>query len=48
MEKCAARLQPQVDQEKPIQHQIFAIEKFQDLIVTTRSCPWGKKISENK
>ena len=39
MEKSAARLQPLVDQEKPIQHQIFAIEKFQDLIVTTRSCP---------
>ena len=32
-----------VDQYKPIQHQPFAIEIFQDLIVTTRSCPWDKK-----
>ena len=48
MEKCAARLQPQVDQEKPIQHQTFAIEKFQDLIVTTRSCPGDKNSSLKK
>ena len=30
-------------QYKPIQHQIFAIEKFRDLIVTTQSCPGDKK-----
>ena len=44
MNECAARLQPLVDQYKPIQHQTFPIEKFQDLIVTTQS--YGdKKIS---
>ena len=32
MDECAARLQPLVDQYKPIQHQTFAIEKFRDLI----------------
>jgi len=44
MDECAARLQPLVDQLKPLQHQTFAIEKFRDLIVTTRSCTsWGQK-----
>ena len=43
MDECAARLQPLVDQYQPRQHQTFAIEKFRDLIVTTRSCPWDKK-----
>ena len=37
------RLQPLVDQYKPIQHQTFAIEKFRDLIGTARSCPGDKK-----
>ena len=42
----AARLQPLVEQyKKPTQHQTFAIEKFRDLIVITRSCPGDKKIS---
>ena len=45
MDECAARLQPLVDQYKPRQHQTFAIEKFRDLIVTTRSCPGDKKKS---
>ena len=45
MDECAARLQPLVDQYKPIQHQTFAIGKFQDLIATIRSCPEDKKIS---
>ena len=31
--------------KKPRQHQTFAIEKFRDLIVTTRSCPGDKNIS---
>ena len=44
MDECAARLQPLVDQYKPIQHETFTIEKFRDLIVTTRSCPGDKKI----
>ena len=44
MDECAARLQPLVDQYKPIQHQTFKIEEFRDLIVTTRSCPGDKKI----
>ena len=48
MDVCAARLQPLVDQYKTIQHQTFATEKFRDLIVTTRSCPWVKKISFKK
>ena len=39
---ASARLQPLVDQYNPIQHQAFAIVKFRDLIVTTRSCPGGK------
>ena len=43
MDECAARLQPLVDQYKPRQHQTFAIEKFRDLIVTTRSCPGNKQ-----
>ena len=43
MDECAARLQPLVDQYKPRQHQTFAIEKFRDLIVTTRSFPGDKK-----
>ena len=43
MDECAARLQPLVDQYKPRQHQTFAIEKFQDFIVKTRSCPGDKK-----
>ena len=44
MDECAARLQPLVDQYKPIQNQIFAIEKFRDLIVTTRSImSWEQK-----
>ena len=35
MDECAAaRLQPLVDQYKPIQHQTFAIAKFRDWIVT--------------
>jgi len=47
MDECAARLQPLVDQYKTQTiHQTFAIEKFRDLIVTTRSCPGDKKISE--
>ena len=41
MDECAARLQPLVDQYK-LRHQTFAIEKFQDLIVTTPSCPGDK------
>ena len=44
VDECAARLQPLVDQYKPIQHQTFAIEKFRNLIVTTLSCPRDKKI----
>ena len=43
IDEYAARLQPPVDQYKPRQHQTFAIEKFRDLIVTTRSCPKDKK-----
>ena len=43
MDECAARLQPLVDQYKTIRHQTLATEKFRDLIVTTRSCPWDKK-----
>ena len=44
MDECAARLQPLVDQYKTQTiHQTFAIEKFRDLIVTTRSCPRDKK-----
>ena len=38
------QLQPLVDQYKPIQHETFTIEKFRDLIVTTRSCLGDKKI----
>ena len=45
MDECAARLQPLVDQYKPIQHQTFVKEKFRDLIVTPRSCHGDKKIS---
>ena len=45
MDECAARLQPLVDQYKPIQHQTFAIEKIRDFIVTTRSCPGDKQIT---
>jgi len=45
MDESAARLQPLADQFKPIQHQTFPIEKFQDLIVTNRSCHGDKKIS---
>ena len=48
MDECAARLQPLVDQYKPRKHQTFAIEKFRDLIVATRSCPGDKKISFKK
>jgi len=48
MDECSARLQPLVDQYKHRQHQTFAIEKFRDLIVTTRSCPGGKNISLKK
>ena len=48
MDECAARLQPLVDQYKPIQHQTFTIEKFRDLIVTFRSCPGDKEISIKK
>ena len=43
MDECAARLQSLVDQYKLRQHQTFAIEKFQDLIVTTPFCPGDKK-----
>ena len=43
MDECAARLQPLVDQYKPKQNKTFAIEKFRDLIVTTRLCPGEKK-----
>ena len=43
MDECAARIQPLVDQYKHRQHQTFAIEKFRDLLVTTRSCPGDKK-----
>ena len=43
VDECAARLQPLIDQYKPIQQQTFAIEKFRDLIVKTRSCPGDKK-----
>ena len=43
MDECAVRLQPLVDQYKPRQYQTYAIEKFRDLIVTTRSCPGDKK-----
>ena len=48
IDECAARLQPMVHQYKPKQHQTFAIEKFRDLIVKTRSCPGNKKISLKK
>ena len=48
MDECAARLQPLVDQYKPRQHQTFAIEKFRDLIETTRSCSGDKKKSLKK
>ena len=44
IDEYAARLQPLVNQYKPKQHQTFAIEKFRDLIVTTRSCPGDKNI----
>ena len=48
MDECAARLQPLVDQYKPRQHQTFATENFQDLIVTNPIMSWGqKKISFN-
>ena len=47
IDERAARLQPLLDQYKPIQHQTFAIEKFRDLIVKTRSCP-GDKINSFK
>ena len=43
LDKCTTRLQPLVYQYKPEQHQTFAIEKFRDLIVTTRSCPGDEK-----
>ena len=43
MDECAARLEPLIDQYKPIQHQTFEIEIFIDLIVTTRSSPGDKK-----
>ena len=33
---------------KPLQHQTFAIEKFQDSIITTRLCPRDKNISFKK
>ena len=36
LDECATRLQPLVDQYKPIQHQTVEIEKFQDLILTTK------------
>ena len=42
-DECAARLQPLVDKYKPIQHETFLIEKFQDLIVITQSCLEDKK-----
>ena len=45
MNECIARLQPLVNQYKPKQHQTFAIEKFRNAIVTTRSCPGDKNIS---
>ena len=48
MDACAARLQPLVDQNKPKQHQTFAIEKFRELIVTIQSCPGDEKISFKK
>jgi len=43
MDECAARLQPLVDQYKPRQHQTFATENFQDLIVTNPIMSWGQK-----
>ena len=43
MDACAARLQPLVEQYKPKQRQTYPIEKFRDLIVTTRLCPGYKK-----
>jgi len=48
MDECATRLKPLADQYNPRQHQTFAIEKFQDLILTTRLCPGDKKISFKK
>ena len=48
MDECADRLKPMVDQYKPRQHQTFAIEKFRDFIVKTRTCPGDKKISFKK
>ena len=45
MDECAARLQPLVDQYKPVHYQAFAIEKFPVLIVTTLSCLGDKRIS---
>ena len=43
MDACAARLQPLVEQYKPKQRQTYPIEKFRDLIVTTRLSPGYKK-----
>ena len=37
-----------VDQYKPIQHQTVAIDKFQELIITTLSCPGDNKMSLKK
>ena len=42
---CCQITNPWQINAKPIQHQTFAIEKFRDSIVTTRSCPRDKNIS---
>ena len=39
MDECAGRIQPLVILFKHKLHQTFALRKFQDLIITTRSCP---------
>ena len=42
-DKCVAILQPLADTNtKPLQNKTFAIEKFRDSIIITRSCPGDK------
>ena len=43
MDECAARLQPLVDQYKPIQHQTFAIEKIPRFDLNNPIMSWGQK-----
>ena len=43
MDECAARLHPLVDQYKPTQHQILAIEKFPRFDRNNLIMSWGQK-----